>query len=65
MLDLKIIKICKFNMYCDIIFVNFCYVIFVVVRDNEKIVFLKISIDWERRKEKKGYVLLIYYFLFF
>lgn len=52
-LDLKTIKTCKFNMHRDTIFVNFCYAIFAAARDNEKIVLLKISIDRERRKEKK------------
>lgn len=51
-------------MHRDTIFVNFCYAIFAAARDNEKIVLLKISIDRERRKEKKkGHVLLIYHFL--
>ena len=62
-LDLKTIKTCKFNMHRDTIFVNFCYAILAAARDNEIIVLLKISIDRERRKEKKGHVLLIYHFM--
>ena len=50
-------------MHRDTIFVNFCYAILAAARDNEIIVLLKISIDRERRKEKKGHVLLIYHVL--